>query len=185
VPVSAIVLAAGLSTRYGGRNKRLQAWGDTTVVGQVAKTLLACGLKVVVVTGRDAPEVAQATEPASTAFNPRFEEGLGSSIGCGVQAVASGNGILIALGDMPGLDPKTVRKLVEAFEEAGDDAILAPVYACEADRPGHPVLFGPAHRGALARLRGDEGAKSVIQTNIDKLRLIHVEGRLDDLDFPS
>ncbi|MFI5385473.1 MAG: NTP transferase domain-containing protein [Fimbriimonadales bacterium] len=183
--ISAIVPAAGLSSRFGGPNKLLQPWGDMTVVGAVVRTLLDCGLRVVVVTGRDADLVAKAVEPARAVFNPRFEEGLGASIAAGVAASGPVAGFLIALGDMPGLQEGTVRALLTEFEGSPPDSIWAPVYAGEPDRPGHPMLFGSAYREALQALTADEGARRIVRANRDKLRLLPVPGDLNDLDRPG
>lgn len=177
--VSAVVPAAGLSSRTGGPNKMLSPYAGGTMVGQVVKTLLACGLDVVVVTGRDAEQVAQAVEPARSVHNERYKEGLGTSIACGVAACAPDRSILIALGDMPDLSAEVVRLLADASEP---DAIVAPQYADEPERPGHPVIFGPAFRMELLGLEGDEGAKRVLQAHRDKLRLLPVPGHLPDYD---
>lgn len=180
--VSAIVPAAGLSSRFGGPNKLLQPWGDTTIVGSVVGTLLSCGLDVVVVTGRDAAEVSVAVQPARTVFNPRFAEGLGTSIAAGVSCAENADGFLITLGDMPDLRTSVVLSLLREFESQDRDIILAPVYEAEPGRPGHPVLFGSAHGVALSSLTGDEGARSVLRANPGKLKLVPVDGEFGDID---
>jgi molybdenum cofactor cytidylyltransferase len=182
--VSAIVTAAGLSTRFGGPNKLLQPWGEKNVVGAVVRSLLDCGLVVIVVTGRDAEQVEDAVQPAQSVFNPKFESGLGSSIACGVANAPEG-GYLIALGDMPGIRPDVVRTLLESYGHADSDAIIAPVYGDEPDRIGHPVLFGCSYRKDLLELTGDEGARSVIESADQKLVRISVPGSLPDFDAPE
>lgn len=182
--VSAVVPAAGLSTRFGGPNKLLQPWNGTTVVGAVVRTLRENGLEVVVVTGRDADQVSDAVQPARTVFNPRFESGLGTSIAHGVANAPLG-GYLIALGDMAGILPDVVRTLVEEYERGDSDSIIVPVYANEADRIGHPVLFGSDYRRALMALDGDQGARSIIDAARQKLVRISVPGSLPDFDTPE
>ena len=182
--VSAIVPAAGQSTRFGGPNKLLQPWNGTTVVGAVVRALRESRLEVVVVTGRDADLVADAVEPAQTVFNPRFETGLGTSIAQGVANAPEG-GYLIALGDMPGILPEVVISLLEAYEQGTSDAIIAPIYADQPDRIGHPVLFGSNYRQNLIALHGDQGARSIIDSASQKLVRISVPGRLPDIDTPE
>jgi molybdenum cofactor cytidylyltransferase len=183
--ISAIVPAAGLSRRFGGPNKLLQPWGDRTVVGSVVSVLCKCGLPVIVVTGRDAELVAEAVSPCPVVFNPNFEEGLGSSIRVGVEGAAESDGYLIALGDMPDLREEVIRGLVAAFGVATLDAIVAPVYAGEPNRPGHPVIFAARYREALLKLGGDSGAKAILDSNLKHLRLVAIDGRLDDIDLPT
>lgn len=183
--VNAIVPAAGLARRFGGPNKLLQPCGESTVVGTVVRCLIRCGLPVIVVTGRDADEVARAATPAISVPNPRYEEGLGSSIAAGVAGSATADGYLIALGDMPGIRPAVIEALLQAFETADEHAILAPVYSSEPDRPGHPVLFAATYRPDLEHLSGDEGAKSILHANRGYLRLVPVDGALPDIDRPA
>ena len=183
--VSAVVPAAGLSRRFGGPNKLLRPFGETAGVGTVVRTLLGCGLEVVVVTGRDSDEVARAAAPARCVFNAEFELGLGSSIAAGVRATPEGSAVLVALGDMPDLRTDVVRAILEAYEEADAGAIVAPLYSEEPDRHGHPVLFSPAHRPALAALRDDSGARSVVEANRKKLVLVPAQGGLAGIDSPS
>jgi molybdenum cofactor cytidylyltransferase len=182
LPVSAVVAAAGLSTRFGGPNKLLQPWDDSTIVGTVVSTLLSCGLPAIVVTGRDALLVAETVAPAQTVFNPEFQSGLGTSIACGVRTAPAGHGVLIALGDMPSLRREVVLQLLAGYD--APDAIVAPAYADEPDRPGHPVLFGLDYREALCGLSGDEGAREVLQANRRRLILLPVLGGLEDIDEP-
>lgn len=177
-----MVPAAGLSRRFGGPNKLLQPWNGTTIVAAVVRALIDSGLEVVLVTGRDAERVAEATPGARPVFNSHYEEGLGTSIAVGVVAVPAGSGILIALADMPNLRAETIQAILSAYTDEMD--IVAPVYESEPDRPGHPVLFGSAYRDELMALAGDEGARSILKRHRDRLRLIRVPGTLDDIDVP-
>ena len=183
--VSAVVPAAGLSSRMEGPNKLLLPWEGGTVVGAVASCLLSCGLDVVVVTGRDAELVAEAVSPARTVFNPDFAEGLGRSISVGVGACAEAEGWMIALGDMPGLDLGVVKLLLSRFASAGSDAIVAPVYSAEPERHGHPVIFGAAYRDELLALSDDSGARPIVARHLDLLVSVVVEGSLGDIDTPG
>jgi molybdenum cofactor cytidylyltransferase len=168
-----------------GPNKLLAPWGPSTVVGTVVRTLLSAGLDVVVVTGRDAEAVARAVAPARSVFNPRFEEGLGTSIAAGVAACGESDGYLIALGDMPGLSGAVVRRILDELEGLDEGAIVAPFYADELERFGHPVLFGSAHRDALIALTGDVGARGVIELNLGRLFRVPADGELRGIDSPA
>lgn len=176
--VTAIVLAAGQSQRFGGPNKLLLPWGDTTVVGAVVRALAACPVRTLVVLGRDPMEVMEAAIPADHVFNPRFEEGIGTSIAAGAEAATGA--VMVVLGDMPALRPEVVLALLAAHP--GQESIAVPVYADTPDKPGHPVLFGANYRARLMGLRGDEGARSLLGSNSERVVRVLVSGRLDDLD---
>lgn len=176
--VSAIVLAAGAASRMGGPNKVLLPWAGSTMVGTVVDTLKGCSLNVIVVTGRDAEMVAKSV-CCPCVFNPAFYKGIGNSIACGVAAMPDADAYLIALADMPELRSEVVRALIA---KVSPENIVAPVYELEGGRPGHPVIFGRAFRADLLNLDGDNGAKSIIARNREKLTLISAPGEFRDFD---
>lgn len=181
--VEAIVLAAGASRRFGPKNKLLQPFGETTVVGSVVRALAGAGLSPLVVTGHEADRVAEAVAPAPVVFNPEWASGMGSSLAFGVAACATHAAILVALGDMPELRPEVVRNLIHQLPD-DPEAIVAPVYAEEPGRLGHPVIFGPDHRAALLALTGDTGARTILASAMRLIR-VRVEGSLYDWDVPT
>ena len=90
-------------------------------------------------------------------FNPRFAEGLGTSIAAGVRALHPvAEGTFIALGDMPEIGPDVYRALAEHFTQG---AIAAPLHT---GARGHPVLFCKSYIAQLSALSGDEGARSIV-----------------------
>lgn len=180
--VSAIVPAAGLSTRMGGQNKLLLPYERSTVVGTVVHTLRGCGLDVVVVLGRDAERVADAVAPARTVLNTDYQQGLGSSIAVGAAHVPNGNHVLVALGDMPGVRAEVVKSLMQEVEP---DTIVVPRYEQTPNAHGHPVIFGSSFHRELALLTGDTGARSIIATNRERVVTLLFPGALSDIDAPS
>ncbi len=180
--VRAVVPAAGLSSRFSGSNKLLFEWLGKSIVRRVVETLNECNMPVTVVTGRDSELVQREANGAKMVFNPDFETGLGSSIAIGVKSLDRCDGILIALGDMPGIRPDVIQLLTGQFQAALEDAIIAPVYDAEPERLGHPILFSSSYRADLESLTGDEGARSIIHSNSAKVVRVLTPGRLDDID---
>src|SRR5688572_17538412 len=160
--VSAVVLAAGESTRMG-QNKLLMPWGDTTVLGHVVKTLYEGGIgDTVVVTGHDAEAVRESVQdlPCRTFLNLRSSEGMGRSIAAGVKAcLPDTEGFLIVPGDMPMVTPELVRQILECASENG---LVVP--RCGV-RMGQPVFFGRVCRSELEALSGDSGARNVLEAH--------------------
>jgi molybdenum cofactor cytidylyltransferase len=166
----------------GGQNKLLLPYQGSTVVGTVVQTLRSCGLDVVVVLGRDAERVATAVIPARTVLNPNYKDGLGTSIAVGAMHVASGNNILVALGDMPGIRSEVVRALLAEVES---DTIVVPRYERSLHAPGHPVVFGRSYHHELAGLTGDTGARSLLHAHRANVVTLLFPGSLPDIDTPD
>ena len=157
-------------------------YGETTIVGAVVRTLLNCSLDVIVVTGRDADEVAAACSPARATYNPEFQSGLGSSIAVGARNVPEGHSVLIALGDMPSLTEETVEAVIAA---GTGHTIAVPHYLGERDVPGHPVYFGSVFVPQLSALTGDVGARKVIEANRELVVEVPMRGRLRGIETPD
>jgi molybdenum cofactor cytidylyltransferase len=87
---------------------------------------------------------------------------------------------LVALGDMPYVDPATLRLLADAL--AAGAGIAAPVMK---ERRGNPVGFGAVHLDALLALRGDEGARRLLQAYPVTEVPVDDPGIFRDIDLPS
>lgn len=139
---SAVVLAAGTSTRMGGRHKLLLPLGDEPVIRRTVRSVLAAGpAEVVVVTGCNAPEVASALAGLGVrcVLNPRYEEGQMTSVAAGVAALeAPGDAVMICLGDMALLEPADYAALAAAYAHRPRGSILVPR---RGEARGNPVLF--------------------------------------------
>ena len=134
-PIAAILLAAGLSTRAGSRNKLLVATpGDDTaqpMVRRSARTLLNSRARsVIVVTGYGAANVEAALEGLEVNFahNPNYADGMAGSLAVGIAALPdSMSGALVALGDMPKIKTPTVDALIDTFDGTVGRSICLPV----------------------------------------------------------
>lgn len=136
----------------------------------LAEALVACGAQVIVV-----PQPPEPAEPW----------GMGDSLALAVRASAEArHGWLVALADMPQIAPATIRRLAAAVVQGGPQALVAPSHQ---GRRGHPVGFGAAHGAALSGLKGDVGARALLQVQASRLTLIEVDdaGVLADVDTPA
>ena len=187
-PVSAVLLAAGASSRMGAENKLLLPWGDKPVLEVVVNALAGAPLhEVVVVVGHEAETVAAVLEPypVRVVANSGFAAGMAASLRTGIEAVdAAASGYLVALGDMPGITAGLVDLLCRRFAEAGESAILLPV---DKGRRGHPVIFARGFRQELLALSGDRGARSVVERHPGCVVEVPVSdsGILADVDTPE
>jgi molybdenum cofactor cytidylyltransferase len=183
--IAAVVLAAGVSSRMGDRNKLLCAIDGTSMIRRVVETLIAADVgEVIVVTGHDAPSVAAAVAGLDLrlAHNTDYRSGLSSSLKAGLVAVPeTADGALICLGDMPLIGSDTIKRIVAEFDPSLGKEICAPV---RRGRRGHPVLFGRSLFTDLRALTGDVGGRGLF--DVFPTRVVEVsvddEGILTDFD---
>jgi molybdenum cofactor cytidylyltransferase len=187
--LTGILLAAGRAQRFGSQKLLARLPDGRRVIEASAANLLAAMGRVIAVTGRDERLMRVLDDcGCQLVLNERALEGMGTSIAAGVRATAadSGEGWLVALGDMPYIKPATIRQVGERLLRVG--GIVIP--ACQQQR-GHPVGFGREHLNALSALEGDSGARTVIAQALGetpaRVQLLEVEdaGVLADIDTPA
>ena len=186
-----LLLAAGRSRRFDptGRASKLLApapcgpdAGEPVAVAAAHALRTALPRVLAVVRPVEAPlqealHAALRAAGCELVVNHAADDGSGRSIAVGVAATAGAPGWLIALADMPAVAPATIAAVRDAI--AGGALTAAPVYG---GQRGHPVGFGAALRAALAALRGDAGARSVLAAHPPQLIAVDDPGCLLDLD---
>lgn len=117
-----------------------------------------------------------------TLVNADYLAGIGGSISGGVKALAKDTqGVMILLTDQPFVSRALLGRLLGAFERGGATGIVA---VAQGDLVTPPAIFSRKYFGELERLRGDEGARSVIQRHKADVTLVKVRSRrtLEDVD---
>jgi molybdenum cofactor cytidylyltransferase len=162
--VAAVVLAAGGSTRFG-KAKQLAIFRGQTFVRHIAAAANEAGCApVVVVVGHDAAKITSALTglTVSIAVHPHWSNGIGSSIGVGLQratdVVPELDAAILLACDQPFVNAATIAHLIQLRRTSGK-----PIIACaNAETLGIPALFDRSCFPDLLRLRGDCGAKGII-----------------------
>jgi len=154
----AIVLAAGSSTRLGRPKQNIVVDGETLLqrAERIARSVT--------------DEVIVVTE----LLNPDAAEGIASSIRTGVRMAGDDARILITLCDQPLITVEHLRALLEI-----DAPIVATGYAGIA---GAPAAFAPSLVPDLLALRGDRGARVVIEAHRDITTVVPFEDAALDID---
>lgn len=185
----AIVLAAGRGRRFaaaGGKpfKQGQPLFGARSLVEYVCGLYAGCGLPVVCAIHPELDELAERL--AGTGYQvvkvDDADAGMAHSLAAAVTEAPSERGWLIALADMPKVRPRTIRAVADAL--ATGAPLCAPFYK---GRRGHPVGFDAEFGPALRGLSGDEGARSILQANTDRLVRIDVDdpGVLFDINVPG
>ena len=160
--VAGVVLAAGGSRRLG-TPKQVLPYGNGTLLGATVQAARRCPFSQLIVTlGAAAEEVRAkvAFDGVQVVIAEDPDGGCSSSLRVAVTAVdPRAEGIVLLLGDQPGVDPITVAKLI-AGRRASSVAVC-----CYSDGIGHPFWLGRAVFGDVARLHGDKGVWKLVEKN--------------------
>jgi molybdenum cofactor cytidylyltransferase len=143
----------------------------------------ACNRTVVVIRPDDAElHALLAAEGLHAVVSDKAEQGMGHSLSAGVASTADAAGWLIALADMPYIQPASYRAVVASLQQGA--TLSRPLYR---GRPGHPVGFGAVHLPELLALTGGQGGKAILAARRNDLHFCAVEdpGVLEDVDHPS
>ena len=182
--ISAILLAAGQSKRMG-KLKQLMPFGQSTIVEQAVDNLLgSVVVEVFVVVGYKAEDVikAIAAKPIRMVINPDYEQGMSTSIIAGLNLVHGGvQGVMLALGDQPLVNSKTINILIEEFYNH-DKGIAVPTYQ---GRRGHPIIFAIKYKEQLLKLKGDMGGRQIIKDHPDDVLEVAVDSESVVADFDT
>ena len=190
--ISAIVLAAGASSRMG-QVKAAMPFGQMgeTILSRIVSTLLAGGVpQIVVVAGAHVDAVQQAMPPheprARVVEHAGWQQGQLSSLIAGLAVVDDHlllEAVVVTPVDVPLLTASTVAAVIEAWRRTRAP-IVRPV---DGERHGHPVIFD---RSIFDELRGADpniGAKAVFATHRDRVLNVEVKdaGAFEDIDTPE
>lgn len=180
--VVALVLAAGLGSRFGG-SKLLAPLGGVPILQHVLDRLAEAGVgEIIVVLGRDAAavEASIAWRGERRVVNPEPERGLASSLRAGMAALdPDSDAVLVVLGDQPRVAPGTVRALLDAAGDP-DRPIVVPAYAGDGGR--NPVLLRRAAFALVDEVAGDRGLGPVLDAHPEQVLQIAVPGTNPDVD---
>jgi molybdenum cofactor cytidylyltransferase len=186
MPPVGILLAAGRGRRFdptGARNKLLQPLqgGDTLVLAS-ARHLLAVLPEVVAVVAPGDGGVAQLLRDVGcrVVVCEDADTGMAASLRCALDAASSASGWVIALGDMPHVQPATIAAIAQALADGA--TIAAPMLQ---GRRGNPVGFSRALLPQLLALEGDHGARGILQTQEVTAVAVDDAGIFSDVDSPA
>jgi molybdenum cofactor cytidylyltransferase len=179
--IAGVLLAGGAARRFGG-GKLLHPLANGVPIGIAAWRHLLAALPdsvVVVRAGDDALIERFASEHAQVVVSEHAEKGMGHSLVSGIRATSDAGGWVVALADMPHVDPSTVSAVADALRNGA--RIALPLYRGER---GHPVGFAASCKPDLLALSGDRGARTLLQRYAGEVLELELTdpGVLQDID---
>jgi CTP:molybdopterin cytidylyltransferase MocA len=182
--VSAVLLAAGAGSRFGG-GKLLAQYGGRPLIEAVLTSLAEAPVdETLVVVGADAGRMREVCEPYGVRVveNPRWAEGQATSVLAGLRACGSeARAAVVLLADQPLVGAGAVERLLKAFEEGAEVAV-----ATYGGEPRNPVLFARGIWPLLEEgLSGDEGARTVLRRRPELVTLVPCDGAGDPTDVDT
>jgi len=179
-----LVLAAGASTRLGQPKQLVKLGGRPALHRVVSNAVAIAGHSVTVVIGAYARDMTHLLghSPASVIVNREWEEGMASSIRRGLAALpAACDAVMVLLGDQVAVTGDDLKRLVSAWKE--QDSVIAT--ATYERHVGVPAIFPRVCFSELAELRGDHGARLVLERNSYRLVRVPMPNAAIDLDTPE
>jgi len=176
-----LLLAAGKSTRFGSNKLLHKVIDGTPMLLTSAKNLVSILPRSIVIISKDLDSYQTQLEDLGlqVVINKHADNGMGSSIACGVRASQDAMGWLIALADMPYIKTNTIKLIVDKLCTGAK--IVAPRIG---PQRGHPVGFDKQFRNALLALNHDVGASYILEENKSQIDLVATDdvGVLKDID---
>ena len=177
-----VVLAAGLSKRFGLKNKILEKINGKTVIETILDRLIQIDSNknnIVVIGGNNYNSLKKTLNKYDVKlfYNKNYKNGLGSSVSFILKKKISKNGIMFIPGDMPLISIKDFEKLINTFFQK-QNKIISPCYK---EKIGNPLIIPKIYFNLLKNLKKDEGARKVLPSK----DFIHVPcgyGTIFDID---
>ena len=184
--ISAIIPAAGKSSRMRGLDKLLQPLdGEAMLRRSALQALSSHAVEVIATlrTGQCQRFAALSGLPLKIIVSELPREGMAGSVRSGIQAVSgSSEGVVILLPDMPGILAGDIDAIIGA---SGGGSIVRAVYGD--GKEGNPVLLPRQLFAEAMKVRGDTGPREVVARNRHRVRRVALSGdraRID-LDTPE
>jgi len=160
--ISVIILGAGRSERMG-QTKQTMPFGTATILEKTINNYIGSEAgKIIVVLGHQALKIKKIIGDKSVdiVINPDYGQGMSTSLIAGVKNINERTGaVMIALGDQPLIESKTINQLIREYERH-EKGIVVPVYR---GKRGHPIIIAVKYKAELLSLHGDTGAREIIE----------------------
>lgn len=185
--VSAVILAAGSSSRMGSPKQTLQFKGESLLRRAAQAAISADCYPVIVVTGAHSDLSRRELEGLDVreVLNTRWETGMASSVRAGIEGIINtdrdADAAVLLLCDQPHVTADVISSLIAAYCSTGSP-VIASTYG---GTFGVPALFSRALFAELTRVEGMSGAKEVIRRHAQDAYFLPFQNGEVDVDTPD
>jgi len=187
-PTTGIILAAGMSTRFGKPKQLLRLKGKYLIEWVLDAVLNSHLENIILVLGYKNREIFEAI--SEKAYNPalqvvvndRFSEGQSQSLLAGLRMVQKTfPSVMFLLGDQPMVDSRMINHLLDRFWESDKD-ICVPTFQ---EKRGNPTIFSKNLYNQLLDIKGDVGARNIIKEHPEHVLYVEIDNSLYFLDIDT
>jgi molybdenum cofactor cytidylyltransferase len=181
--VACIILAAGLSSRFGSTKQLFNFKGRSLVQRALDAANGSLADYVILVLGSNSESILSKVDVgrAEIVLNKDFAKGQATSIKSGLSNLPEDSaGAIIMVSDQPFLASSHLNRMVREFHKAKDRVIILS----SKGEARNPVLVPRILFQNLMKLKGDLGAKNVVR-KYDNVKLVEIEDEKVFLDIDS
>ena len=188
MPLPAIVLAAGASSRLGQPKQLVKIAGETLLARTLRLLRESASDPIFVVLGAHAENISSAVDlsGALVVSNLQWQQGISNSIHAGIAALEqhdpTAQAVMLLVCDQPKLSAQHLQSLFDAHARSDSPAIVASQYAGIA---GIPAIFPASQFARLQALQGDTGARQLLRKPECPLITVPFAGGEVDIDNPE
>ena len=192
--ISAILLAAGQSSRMNGENKLSKEIDGIPLIKYAIKNILGSSVdELIIVLGYERKVIESLIDinkKTKIIFNKNFKDGIASSIKAGIGKISKkSDAFFICLGDMPNVNQNIYNKLIKTRSKYNKKLKIEHkkeiIIPTNQGQKGTPVLFSKFMKDKFKNIEGDFGAKKIIELYEQKILNVPIDNDGINLDFDT
>ena len=179
--INLILLAAGNSKRFNG-NKLLAIYKNKPIYMYIVEKVVNLKInKIICVTQYEEIKEALLNTNINVVMNNNSNLGISSSIKIGINFDKNADGYMFMVCDQPFISIQTLNSVIDNFIK-GDKGIVC--VGC-GNNKGNPVIFSKKYINELLSLEGDNGGKVIIKWNLNDLKIVNINNRIELVDIDT
>ena len=180
--IGVIILAAGASTRLGEPKQLLEYHHKNLLQTTIDAAINSVASTVVIVLGANADQISNEIDKSgiNVLINSEWEEGMASSIRNGLNELLFisplTDAVILMVCDQPYVSTELINDIINKQEETGKSIVTCNY----GEIAGPPTLFHKSLFHELMHLKGDVGARKIIQHHSDDVAtVLFKKGKID------